>query len=98
MSSPTNALGKMMSGMAPSLVADTSRVYEGAMFRQLTATPPPKWRKSSLAIRQEVRTRSFVVFIPKAQDIGQTRVVGGDARLECSGASGPVSTPAGCCG
>src|SRR6188768_898471 len=41
----------MMSDMAPSLVVGTSRVYEGAMFRQLTTTPPPKWRKSSLEAR-----------------------------------------------
>src|SRR3954452_13603465 len=38
----------MISGMAPSLVRDTSRVFEGAMFRQLIATPTPNWRKSSL--------------------------------------------------
>jgi hypothetical protein len=34
--------------MAPSLVVGTSRVFEGAMFRQLIAAPPPKWRKASL--------------------------------------------------
>jgi hypothetical protein len=47
-SSPTIGLGKMISGMAPSLVRDTSRVFEGAMFRQLIAAPPPKWRKARL--------------------------------------------------
>src|SRR5215210_3230620 len=31
---PTSGLGRLISGMAPSLVRDTSRIFEGAMFRQ----------------------------------------------------------------
>jgi hypothetical protein len=48
----------MIPDMAPSLVADTSRVFEGAMFRQLMPTPPPKWRKSRLVDDPEIATRS----------------------------------------
>src|SRR4051794_19619071 len=40
-SGPATGLGKMTSGMAPSLVRSTSRVFEEAMFRQLIAAPPP---------------------------------------------------------
>jgi len=58
-SSPTSVLGKMISSMAPSLVRDTSRVFEGAMFRQLIGTPPPIWRKARLedASNQSSRVR-----------------------------------------
>jgi hypothetical protein len=37
-SSGANVCGTITSGMAPSLVADTSRVIQGAMFRQLSAS------------------------------------------------------------
>jgi hypothetical protein len=45
-SMPTSGLGTMISGMAPSLVSHTSRVFEGATFRQLMVARSPKWRKA----------------------------------------------------
>src|SRR4051794_34723539 len=68
-SGPATGLGKMTSGMAPSLVRSTSRVFEEAMFRQLIAAPPPKWRKASLdeADQQTSNVRAWQRHVPAMQ-------------------------------
>src|SRR5215210_7744683 len=81
----TNAFGTMIPGMAPSLVRDTSRVHEGAMFRQPITALPPKWRKSSLdadVVPEPLhRLGHLVVAGPAPADVA-------DGRLEAVGVAG----------